>query len=102
MQTILGRIMLETGVFGDANQDSKLDVKGAQEALVSAGDIRIGLDPQISAKGIAAVDVDGDGTLTVKDAQYIMMYYANTRAEIECSLRSLTDNPSAPAESNLA
>ena len=91
----------ETGVFGDANQDGDLNVKDAQEALVAAGDIRIGLTPQISAEGISAADVDGDGQVTVKDAQYILVYYANTRAEIECSWQSVTGNPNAPAESNL-
>ena len=91
-----------TGIFGDANQDGDLNVKDAQAALSAAGDIRLGLTPQISAEGIAVADVDGDGTLTVKDAQYILMYYANTRAEIDCSWQSLTGNPNAPAQSNLA
>ena len=91
----------KAGVFGDANKDGEMNVKDAQAALTAAGDIRIGLTPQISTDGIAAADVDGDGTLTVKDVQYILIYYANTRAEIECSWRSVTGNPNAPAESNL-
>ena len=88
-------------VFGDVDGDGEVTAKDAQAALSAAGDIRLGLTPQISTEGIAAADVDGDGTLTVKDAQYILMYYANTRAEIECSWQSLTGNPNAPAESSL-
>ena len=70
-------------------------------ALIAAADIRLGLEPKISAEAISIGDVDGDGKLTVKDSQYILIYYANTRASIECSWQSLTGNPNAPAESNL-
>ena len=88
-------------VFGDANGNHQIDSKDSLAALKAAADLRIGLTPALSAERITLSDVDGDGTLTVKDAQYILIYYANTRIGYDCDWRTLTGNPDAPAESNL-
>lgn len=88
-------------VYGDVDGDSSVTVKDSLAVLKAAGDIRLGLEPALTAEQIQIADVDGDGRCTVKDAQYILVYYSNTRLQIECSWAGLTKNPNAPSESNL-
>ena len=90
-----------SGLFGDVNQDGRIDVHDADTFYHACADIRIGLREPFSDELFALVDVDGDGRLTYRDMNYILMYYANTRIGIECSWRSLTGNPNAPSQSNL-
>ena len=59
------------------------------------------MEPSLDAAQLAIADVDGDGKLSVKDAQYILMFYGNTIAHIDCNWRDLTGNPNAPDYSNL-
>lgn len=88
-------------VFGDVNGNGTVEATDATLALQCAGDLSSGLGTALTAAQRATADVDGSGSVTQKDAQYILIYFGNTNAKIACTWRSLTGNPNAPANSNL-
>ena len=59
------------------------------------------LEPKITAQQIAIADVDGDGELTVRDSQCILVYAAKTMSELETTWQKITGNPNAPDTPNL-
>ena len=92
---------VHVGVFGDVNRNGRVESTDSMVTLIAAADIRLGMEPSLDAAQLAIADVDGDGKLSVKDAQYILMFYGNTIAHIDCNWRDLTGNPNAPDYSNL-
>ena len=92
---------VHVGVYGDVNRNGRVESTDSMVTLIAAADIRLGMEPSLDAAQLAIADVDGDGKLSVKDAQYILMFYGNTIAHIDCNWRDLTGNPNAPDYSNL-
>ena len=94
---------LHVGLFGDVNGNGKVEATDSMITLIAAGDIMAGMEDKVklTESQLKIADVDGDGTVTQKDAQYILMYFGNTNSEIECTWRSMTNNPNAPDYSNL-
>ena len=88
-------------LFGDVNESGDADIKDVMAALQAAGDLSIGLEPELTAGQLLHADADGDGEVTAKDAQYLLIYYGNTNSGIACDWRSITGNPLAPDYSNL-
>ena len=72
------------------------------QALNAAAALMIDLDPDLSTVQTLAADVNLDTSVTVRDAQYILVYAANTMSEIETNWRELTGNPNMPDTSNLS
>ena len=88
-------------IFGDVNGNGKVEATDSLITLIAAGDQMAGNPVKLTESQLKIADVDGDGAVTQKDAQYILMYFGNTNSEIECTWRSLTHNPNAPDYSNL-
>ena len=90
---VLGAPQVILVLRGDMNLDNKVDVKDAQTALVFYGDLRIGntIDDIIKHSALSedftvlpyehyAADVfDGNGKITVQDAQSILRFYGDHR-----------------------
>lgn len=88
--------------FGDIDGNGKIQPVDALLALKAAAAIMSFMQPELTEKQMQLADVNGDGTVTVLDAQYILMYSSMTDAQIETTWRELTKNPLAPDFSNLA
>ena len=68
---------------GNLNGDVQISVEDAQLALTAAAEILAGNDSGIDPSLQPLADVDRDGDLTVKDAQFILQYYVqNTLLEM--------------------
>lgn len=88
--------------FGDIDGNGEIQPVDALLALKAAAAIMSFMQPELTEKQMQLADVNGDGTVTVLDAQYILMYSSMTSAQIETTWRELTKNPLAPDFSNLA
>jgi hypothetical protein len=63
-------------LFGDVNEDGKIDAKDASAILVEYSKMSTGGDGNFTASQKQAADVNADTKIDAKDASFILSYYA--------------------------
>ena len=91
----------EPALFGDVDQNGKIQIVDALAALKAAAAIMAEDEPEITPEQLEIANVDGKGKVTVLDAQCILIYAANTMSDIPTTWQEVTGNPNAPTYSNL-
>lgn len=62
---------------GDCNGSWEVGIEDAQSVLIAATEALTGKEIPLTAPQIKACDIDGDGSVTVADAQFILLYSVN-------------------------